>query len=112
MKKILAILAMTIVLSATTVSGFTIPVSATADGAMHTETCSLSGLFVEHDGSATFGVVIYDNATTASGTKVISFTVQSATRYVYFPLPGVDLAQGAYVDIDATGSGTIYLYLR
>lgn len=88
------------------------PHSVTSDGAAVTLPCKLTQVLVYSDGADSFKVELYDNASTASGTRLAPpITVKSGEYFSGAVLPNVIVENGIYVDITTTtGSGVVTVY--
>lgn len=77
----------------------------TVSTAVFAQRCSLYALMVETDGTNAATVIVYDNATAASGTILAKMIVPgtSSGREVVFPY-GVKALNGLYVSIAGTGA--------
>ena len=74
---------------------------------------TLGGVVIATDGVSDVTVSLYDNATEASGKKIIPTLVVPATdRYGGYILgiPGVAFTNGCYLDIDGGGGEAAVLY--
>ena len=80
----------------------------TDDAAVVTENCVFDGLIVVTDGTNNVTFNIYDNASAASGTKLIPtdlIVLGSSRTFALSYDPPVEAVNGIYVDI--TTSGTV-----
>lgn len=77
----------------------------TASAEIFAQRCSLYALMVETDGTNAATVIVYDNATTNSGTILAKMIVPgtSSGREVVFPY-GVKALNGLYLSIAGTGA--------
>jgi len=84
----------------------------TADGAIFAAPCQLAGVNILTDGSNNATVILYDNASAASGTKVYEGEVVAANLYggrnFIFP---IRCHNGLYLDITGTGASVIVDYI-
>lgn len=82
-----------------------------ADAAIYAAECKLHGLFVLTDGTNAATVVLYDNASAASGTELAKYVVPGASLsgYVHFDCP-VGASKGIYADVSGTGANYIVHY--
>ena len=82
--------------------------SLTADVAVRATKCYLSGVVVITNGAANASVILYDNATTATGTVLARIDVLSTdlTGGVIFVNP-VRALFGIFLDITGAGASTI-----
>lgn len=81
-----------------------------ADTAVRTTNARLWGVQVLTDGTNAATLIIYDNASAATGTKLMTIKVPGATLCdsLFFPIP-VAASNGLYADITGTGA-VFYVY--
>lgn len=88
----------------------------TADGVVLAEPGYFYGVSAENDGSNSITVVIYDNASAASGKQVVHtlFFPASSTRRMeaWENSPPVAVEKGMYADITCAGDAKITVYFR
>lgn len=88
----------------------------TADGAAVTAPGWLYGILATSDGTNDITVVLYDNASAASGTVLaptwmIATTSDNRSHYISFEPPLV-LNNGLYVDVTTAGAVSYVVYYR
>ena len=78
----------------------------TADAVIRNTKAILTGVQVITDGTNDATIVIYDNASGATGTALFKATVTGANDTEHFPLPdgGVYAENGLYADITTAGT--------
>lgn len=84
----------------------------TADAAICAIPAALTALTLISDGTNTCSVIIYDNATTASGTvlaKALLVGAAEGTAHLHFDAP-VQASHGLYADVTGTGAGYIVYF--
>lgn len=85
----------------------------TADAAVLATGGYLHGIMLENDGTNASSVIIYDNASAASGTVLAKVMLPASsavlTQYVVFNNP-VSVLNGIYVDVTGTGAAYIAYY--
>ena len=81
----------------------------TADGAVWDNGKGLlKGVMVITDGTNPADVILYDNASAASGVKVFEGGCAGADRSAWFEFdPGISFKNGLYLDITGTGASCI-----
>ena len=81
----------------------------TIDGAIRTSGGIICSIVIITDGTDEVNVIIYDNASAASGTKVINWTVPAGERYGGYDYRpnGYVYRKGLYMDITDTGSAIV-----
>lgn len=72
--------------------------------------CLFTGIEVITDGTNPATVILYDNATTNSGTKLCEITVVGAENYGGFTPPPTKAHNGIYAAISGTGASCIVFY--
>jgi len=84
----------------------------TADGAAVSSDCYLVSILVITDGSNDAMVILYDNASAASGTKLAEIKVNASDNYGgrNWPFP-VKANNGIYADLTGTGASCIVEYI-
>jgi len=84
----------------------------TADAAITTSPGYITAIYVISDGSNNPKIIVYDNATAASGTVLIEMTVVASDNYGgrswVFP---AEFFNGIYVDVSGTGASYIIEYI-
>lgn len=88
--------------------------SLTADGLVRTDKTIVTGVYINTDGANDARVVLYDNASAASGTVIFDQTVTGADDSIPFNLPddGVYCKNGVWADITTTGTMSFIVYFR
>lgn len=85
----------------------------TADAAITAIGGYLHGIMLENDGTNACNVIIYDNATAASGLILAKVALPASstilTQYVTFNNP-VSANKGIFVDVTGTGAAYIVYY--
>ncbi len=84
----------------------------TSDAAIAATGAKLHGIILLSDASNAASVVVYDNASAASGTKVGFMTVPASTtapNSIIFNYP-IMCSNGIYADVTGTGATYIILY--
>ena len=82
-----------------------------ADAAILARSGIFGGILVITDGTNNASVIIYDNATTNTGTEVWKMTVLGAENYGGGMLTNpVVVTKGIYVDVSGTGAAYIIYY--
>lgn len=85
----------------------------TADAAALATKGRLVALLINPTGAVTPTVTVYDNASAASGTKVVTAKIVSATPlYLWFGDEGVELANGAFVNASAWTTLNVTAYVK
>jgi hypothetical protein len=86
----------------------------TADGVIQAKPTILAGVHINTDGTNNALVVLYDNASAASGTVVFQQTVTGADESIPFSMPdgGVYCKNGLYADITTVGTMSFVVYFR
>lgn len=83
----------------------------TSDAAILVGPGRLTGLILEGDGTNAATVVLYDNASTASGTILYKMMLKASSNDLVYPavIPdgGIDCLNGIYADV--TGTGAAYI---
>lgn len=83
-----------------------------ADAAISALPARLHGVYVISDASNVASVVVYDNASAASGTAVAKLSIAASTtapQYITFNQPIV-CNNGIYADVSGTGANYIIYY--
>lgn len=84
-----------------------------ADAVISAATSTLRGLTVIADGTNEATVILYDNASAASGTVLDKVIVDAGLTHVYVPYHGGVVAlNGIYADVTGTGAAYIVHYSR
>ena len=84
-----------------------IPITVTADAVVSAVPCRLIGAVLHH--TATTTLVLYDNASAASGTAAINMRCAANDQAeVFFGDEGINCANGVYADWTA-GVATVYI---
>lgn len=84
-----------------------------ADAAIMAQSGFLCGLQVIADGTNAATVILYDNASAASGTVLAKIVVDAGATYEdYTPLEGIECANGIYADVSGTGAEYIVHYAK
>ena len=80
----------------------------TSDGAVRATPTRITGVSIITDGTNPADVILYDNASAASGTKLFEGGCAGATRsaWIHFD-PAVKAENGVYLDITGTGASCI-----
>jgi|GEM_PF-6212219 len=60
----------------------------------------------------TITIDVFDNATTATGTKVSAQGALGPSQIIEFPAPGIPLALGCVVNLSAASTGSIMVMVR
>lgn len=83
-----------------------------ADTAVSAAPCRLLGLQVLADGTNAATVIIYDNASAASGTVLVKVIVDATltSQDARIPLAGIVANKGLYADVTGTGAEFIVHY--
>ncbi|KKN72800.1 hypothetical protein LCGC14_0406550 [marine sediment metagenome] len=83
----------------------------TSDTAIVAVAAQLGGILIITDGTNDATVILYDNATAASGTKLWEAKVPGSDEYggCMFPEP-VEAMNGIYADLTGTGASCIVYY--
>lgn len=83
----------------------------TASAAVTTQKSILGGVLIITDGTNDATIIIYDNASAASGTKVWEAVVTGSDNYGggIFPHP-IRCSKGIYISIAGTGASAIVYY--
>jgi len=86
----------------------------TADGVIRANKAILAGVHINTDGTNDALVVLYDNASAASGTVVFQQTVTGGDDSIPFSMPdgGVYCKNGLYADITTSGTMSFIVYFR
>lgn len=83
----------------------------TSSAVVSTHKDYLNGLLVVTDGTNTATVIVYDNASAASGTILAKLVVAGASNTSSFlPVRGIQASNGLYVSISGTGAAAQVLY--
>lgn len=83
----------------------------TSSTALQAQGSLLDGVLVITDGTNAATVIIYDNASAASGKKLFEAVVAGANNTGYFDLPyAVKAEDGLYVSISGTGASAIVYF--
>jgi hypothetical protein len=84
-----------------------------ADAAILAQSGELHGLTVLADGTNPATVVLYDNASAASGTVLAKIIVDAtATSEVWTPVAPIECVNGIYADVSGTGAEFIVHYAK
>ena len=115
MKKILSIIIGLLLIATVSWAGPNKSIGNTADAAITASSGFLDGLIIHTDGTNSVTVAVYDNATAASGSKLLStFTVTTSASNRTTTLSFNDFEclffNGIYVDITTAGSVTYDVY--
>jgi len=80
----------------------------TSDAAVVAAKCLFYGVEIITDGTNAASIIVYDNASAASGTEVFKGTVAGANNFggVTFEHP-VEMFNGIFVDVSGTGAAYI-----
>jgi len=83
-----------------------------ADAAIAARNCRLLGVQVLTDGINAATLILYDNASAASGTALAKIAVPGANLYIDMVLPesGVEARNGIYADVSGVGATYIVHY--
>lgn len=86
----------------------------TADGVISNAAGRLHGLCVGTDGTNAATIIVYDNATAASGTVLAKVVVDATATHENIMLPeqGVECLNGLYLDVTGTGAEVVVYYSR
>lgn len=83
-----------------------------ADAAIAATGARLHGVYVISDATNVASVVVYDNASAASGTALAKLSIAASTtapQYIVFNDP-ITASNGIYVDVSGTGANYIIYY--
>lgn len=91
----------------------------TADAAIKASAARLGGVILLGDGTNAATVVLYDNATAATGTALAELVLAAnataptgqRTAVLMFPVDGVAASNGIFADVTGTGAA-YYVYYR
>lgn len=81
----------------------------TSDGAVKDSAGTLLGVVIQPDGTNAASVIIYDNASAASGTKLFQGRVTATASQAVFGIE-VPASNGIYVDLTGTGVEIMVYY--
>lgn len=93
----------------------------TADAAIAARPCALKGLLLEGDGTNAASIILYDNASAASGTVICKLFLPAPTTAIdvvpksaFLPFPdGVECINGIYADVTGTNAAyNVYFALE
>lgn len=89
----------------------------TADAAIMAAPGRLMGLILENDGTNACSVILYDNATAASGTVLAKMAFSASavgvlTAPACIPVDGVVCQNGIYADVTGTGAAYEVYYVQ
>lgn len=85
----------------------------TADAAILNQSGHLHSLMVIADGTNAATVVLYDNASAASGTVLAKIIVDATSTFESFTaLEGIECANGIYADVTGTGAEYVVHYSK
>ena len=86
----------------------------TADGVIRADKGILTGVHVITDGTNDATVLLYDNASAATGTEIFKITVTGTDDSIPINLPnnGVYCKNGIYADITTAGTMGYIVYFR
>ncbi len=77
----------------------------TADTAIYARNCALYSVLLIADGTNAASLVLYDNATAASGTKLLEMSIAATGTYQQFEISqGIQALNGIYADVTGTGA--------
>lgn len=86
----------------------------TADAAILARPGRLTGLVLEGDGTNAASVIIYDNASAASGTELYKLMLKASSNDLILtavlPEGGIECFNGLYADVTGTGAAYIVHY--
>ena len=111
MKKWIVLLLLLFCLPAFAFEGAVSSGEQTADAAIYADAAWLTGIWVITDGTNDAKVIVYDNASAASGTVIGEITITGSGNFGGrdFPFP-VKMYNGIYVDVTGTGASYIIEY--
>ncbi len=87
--------------------------SKTADGVICAIPCYLHGVVLQNDGTNASSVVVYDNASAASGTVIAKLALPASSTTLTHPLVfshPVIANNGLYIDVTGTGCAVHVYY--
>ena len=86
----------------------------TADAVISDRRSILAGIHMVTGGTNDCTVIVYDNASAASGVELFKMVVTGANDGAYFEMPegGVRAVNGIYVDITSTAGGAYIVHYR
>lgn len=86
----------------------------TADGVISNAPGRLHGVSVGADGTNAATVIIYDNASAASGVVLAKVIIDATSTHESVVLPdcGVEANNGLYLDIGGTGAEVVVYYSK
>ena len=115
MKKLAIVLTVLLIASTAFGAGFQASRSSgekTADAAIYADNCVMTSVHIITDGTNNAKVILYDNASAASGTVLFEMTVIGGDNYGskswVFP---VEFINGIYADVSGTGASYIIEYI-
>ena len=84
----------------------------TADAVIHADKAILAGVHIITDGTNDATLVLYDNASAASGTEVFKQVVTGTNDAIPYSMPdgGIYCKNGIYADVTGTGAGYIVFF--
>ena len=83
----------------------------TTSGVIKASAGYLGGIVVLTDGTNDATVILYDNASAGSGTKLLEVSVPGANNYgEIFPPLAITFTNGCYASISGTGASCIVYY--
>lgn len=84
----------------------------TADTAICAIPCKLHGVVLENDGTNASSIIVYDNASAASGTVLVKVLLPASSTTLSLPVlfnNPIAAQNGIYVDVTGTGAAyTVY----
>ncbi len=84
----------------------------TADAALRARPCVLGGAILVGDGTNACTLILYDNASAASGVVLTTLRALGNASVVWnAPAPGIPCTNGIYADVGGTGA-TYVVYSR
>lgn len=87
----------------------------TADAAILARPGRLMGLVLEGDGTNACNVILYDNASAASGTVLYKLALKASSgdliNPAIIPSEGIACLNGIYADVTGTGAAYIVQYI-
>lgn len=90
----------------------------TADAAIIARPCLFKGLILEGDGTNACNVILYDNASAASGTVIAKLLLSASTTAIdsvpktssFVLADGIECNNGIFADVTGTGAAYIVHY--
>ena len=83
----------------------------TGDAAVLAAPGELHGVLLEGDGTNAVTLIVYDNASAASGTILCKVLLDAGlTQEIFVPMRGIEAVNGLYCDVTGTGAAYIVYY--